>query len=69
MSEIIFLIEDAEDGGFIAKGLNHGIYTDAETVDELRENIRDAVRCHFDDNEAKPSVIRLHFVRDEVISA
>lgn len=69
MSEIIFLIEDAEDGGFIAKGLNYGIYTDAETVDELRENVRDAVRCHFDDNEAKPSLIRLHFVHDEVISA
>lgn len=53
MSEIIFLIEDAEDGGFIAKGLNYGIYTDAETVDELRENIRDAVRCHFEDGEVK----------------
>ena len=69
MSEIIFLIEEADDGSFIAKGLNYGIYTDADTVEELRQNIRDAVVCHFDENEAKPSVIRLHFVRDELLVA
>ncbi len=57
MSEIIFLIEDAEDGGFIAKGLNYGIYTDAETIEELRENIRDAVLCHFDDGEVRPKLL------------
>lgn len=69
MREIIFLIEDADDGGFIAKGLGYGIYTDADTVEELRENIRDAVNCHFDENEEKPKVIRLHFVHDEVLAA
>jgi len=69
MSEIIFLIEEADDGGFIAKGLNYGIYTDADTVEELRNNIRDAVACHFDENETKPSIIRLHFVRDELLVA
>lgn len=69
MREIIFLIEDADDGGFIAKGLDYGIYTDADTVEELRENIRDAVNCHFDENEEKPKVIRLHFVHDEVLAA
>ena len=69
MQEIIFLIEDADDGGFVAKSLNYGIYTDAETVEELRENIRDAVNCHFDEDEKKPKVIRLHFVHDEVLAA
>ncbi len=69
MREIIFLIEDADDGGFVAKGLDYGIYTDADTVEELRENIRDAVNCHFDENEEKPKVIRLHFVHDEVLAA
>lgn len=53
MREIIFLIEDAGDGGFIAKGLDYGIYTEADTIEELRENIRDTVNCHFDENEEK----------------
>ena len=68
MSEIIFLVEEAQEGGFIAKGLNHGIYTDADTLEELRANVKDAVQCHFDEQEEKPYMIRLHFVRDEVIS-
>lgn len=68
MSEIIFLIEDAHEGGFTAKALDYSIYTNAESVDELKINIRDAVACHFDEGE-KPKVIRLHFVHDEVIAA
>jgi predicted RNase H-like HicB family nuclease len=68
MNEIIFLIEDAPEGGFTAKSLGHSIYTDAETLTELHANLRDAVACHFEASE-KPSMIRLHFVRDEVIAA
>lgn len=68
MNEIIFLIEDAPEGGFIAKSLGFSIYTEAADVAELRENIRDAVDCHFE-IEQKPRVIRLHFVHDEVIAA
>lgn len=68
MTEIIFLCEDGQDGGFIAKALGYSIYTEANTKDELRENIRDAVSCHFDEAD-KPTVIRLHFVHDEVIAA
>lgn len=68
MNEIIFLVEDAPEGGFIAKALDYSIYTDAETVAELRTNVRDAVTCHFEETE-KPSLIRLHFVHDEVIAA
>jgi hypothetical protein len=66
-SEIIFLIESAPEGGFAARALGASIFTEGETVEEIRESVRDAVRCHFDDDEA-PSVIRLHFVRDEVLA-
>ena len=68
MNEIIFLIEDEPEGGFTARALGYSIYTDADTVEELHGNVRDAVACHFDDTQ-KPSMIRLHFVHDEVIAA
>ena len=62
------MVEDAAEGGFTARALGASIFTEAETLDELHAQVRDAVRCHFDDGDA-PKVIRLHFVRDEVISA
>jgi predicted RNase H-like HicB family nuclease len=67
MNELIFLIEDAPEGGFTARALGHSIFTEAETLEELRRNVRDAVQCHFDDGKA-PKVIRLHFVREEVLA-
>ena len=68
MDEIIFLIEESPDGGYEAKALSAPIFTDADTLDELRTMIRDAVACHFDDS-TRPRIIRLHFVRDEVIAS
>jgi len=68
MSEVIFLIEESGDGGYTARALGVSVFTQADTVAELHERVRDAVRCHFDEGAA-PKVIRLHFVRDEVISA
>ncbi len=58
------------DGGFVATALGHAIATQAETLDELRGMVRDAVQCHFGDGApgAMPKVIRLHFVRDEVLA-
>jgi hypothetical protein len=68
--EIIFEVtEDPVDGGFTARALGHSIFTDAATAAELRPAVRDAVACHFDDGEARPKVIRLHSVRDEVLAA
>ena len=58
-SEIIFYIEESLDGGYEARALGHSLFTDGETIPELKENIRDAVRCHFDEGSA-PSVIKLH---------
>ena len=68
MSEIIFQIEEAPEGGFTARALGASIFTEADTVEELRDAIREAVSCHFEDAE-RPRTIRLHFVRDELISA
>ena len=67
-SEIIFSVHDSPEGGYEARALGHPIFTQAETMDELKTMVRDAVRCHFDDKTA-PSVIRLHLVKDEVIPA
>jgi hypothetical protein len=67
-SEIIFSVEESPEGGYEAHALGYPIFTEADSVPELKEMVRDAVRCHFDTG-AIPSVIRLHFVRDEVISA
>ena len=70
MSEIIFVIEeDPTDGGFVARALGQGITTQAETIDELKRMILDAVRCHFDNPEDRPRLIRLHFVHEEVLAA
>jgi hypothetical protein len=68
MNEIIFEVADAPEGGFTARALGASIFTEADTLPELREAVRDAVRCHFDEG-GSPSVIRLHYVREEVIAA
>ncbi|PYK22609.1 MAG: 2-oxoisovalerate dehydrogenase, partial [Verrucomicrobia bacterium] len=66
-NEIIFVIEEAVEGGFTARALGEAIFTEAETLDTLRQQVRDAVHCHFDDGKA-PKVIRLRFIRDEVLA-
>ncbi|MEQ1607177.1 MAG: 2-oxoisovalerate dehydrogenase [Pyrinomonadaceae bacterium] len=68
MNEIIFLVEEDIEGGYNAKALGEPIFTQGETVEELRANIRDAVDCHYDP-ASKPKVIRLHFVSEEVLAA
>jgi hypothetical protein len=67
MNELIFLVEEAPEGGFTARALGYSIFTEAETLPRLREQVRDAVQCHFDEGKA-PKVIRLHFVREEVLA-
>ena len=68
MNEIIFEVTDAPEGGYTARALGVSIFTEADTLPELREAVRDAVRCHFEQGEG-PAVIRLHYVREEVIAA
>jgi predicted RNase H-like HicB family nuclease len=67
-SEIIFEVNEAEEGGYCATALGFGITTQAETLEELRTMVRDAVNCYFDKPETAPKIIRLHFVRDEVLA-
>ncbi len=67
MKELIFLVEEAPEGGFTARALGVSIFTEAETWSELQASIREAVLCHFDDGEAPP-ILRLHFVREEVVA-
>jgi predicted RNase H-like HicB family nuclease len=52
MSEIIFIIENSDEGGYTAKALGYSIFTEGETLEELKGNIRDAVKCHFDERIA-----------------
>ena len=71
ITEIIFeVLEDEVDGGYVATALGHAIATQGETVEELRDMVRDAVQCHFGDGVPgeMPKIIRLHFVRDEVLA-
>lgn len=67
MTEIIFLIEESPEGGYSAKAMGHSIFTDAETIEEMKENIKDAIKCHFEDIDL-PKMVRMHFVRDEVFA-
>jgi len=66
MSELIFVVKDAPEGGFIARALGASIFTEADTIAELHGKIRDAIRCHFDEGLA-PKIIRLDHVREEII--
>ncbi len=67
MNELIFMIEDSPEGGYIARALGESIFTEADNLDQLHGQIRDAVKCHFEENKM-PKVIRLHFVREETIA-
>ncbi len=67
MNEVIFLVENAIEGGFTARSLGQSIFTEADDIESLRENIREAVDCHFEAEE-KPKIIRLHFVSEEIIA-
>jgi hypothetical protein len=62
------LVEEAPEGGFTARALGESIFTDADAIADLYGKVRDAVRCHFEEGQV-PKVIRLHFVREEVITA
>lgn len=67
MNELIFLVDEAPEGGYTARALGQPIFTEADDLDSLHQAVRDAVQCHFDEGTA-PKVIRLHFVREEVIA-
>ena len=68
MKEIIFEVLEDPTGGYTASALGWGIHTQGETVDDVKTQIHEAVECYFDGASERPSVIRLHFVRDELMA-
>jgi predicted RNase H-like HicB family nuclease len=67
MNELLFLVEEADDGSFRAQAVGEAIHTEADTLEDLRREIRDAVQCHFEEG-ATPSLLRLHLVRQELLA-
>ncbi len=67
MNEVLFLVEPAAEGGYTARALGESIFTEADDLESLHEQVRDAVRCHYDEGHV-PSLIRLHFTHEEVIA-
>ncbi len=65
--EIIFLVEESLDGELEAKALGYSIYSEADTLSELKEAVRDTVRCHFDEKDLL-RMIRLNLARDEILA-
>lgn len=66
MNEIIFLVQDDPEGGFTAQALGQPIFTEADTFEELKSQVRDALSCHFGYGAA-PKVVRLRQLKEEVI--
>ena len=68
MNELIFVVEEAAEGGYIARAIGTSIYTEVDNLADLHAQVRDAVHCHFEESD-QPKIIRLHFVREEIIAA
>jgi predicted RNase H-like HicB family nuclease len=67
MNEIIFLIEESAEGGYSARAMGYSIFTESDSIEEIKENIKDALKCHFADDDL-PKLVRMHFVKDEVFA-
>ena len=65
--ELIFEVRDGEEGGYCARALRHAIFTEAETWEELRANMLETASLHFEDGQVRPSLVQLHYVKDELI--
>lgn len=68
MSELHFIVEEAPEGGFVARAVGADIFTEADSLEDLHAQVRDAVHCYFDEGKT-PSLIRLHITREEVLAA
>ncbi|TAE31274.1 MAG: 2-oxoisovalerate dehydrogenase [Cytophagales bacterium] len=68
MKELIFLVEEDPEGGYTAQAVGENIFTQGETITQLKGMIRDAIDCHYDSADQWPQLIRLHFVKDEVFA-
>ena len=69
MNEIIFIVHESPEGGYEAEALGHSIFTEADDADALKINVKDAVVCHFENKEDRPRIIRLHYIKEEIVAA
>jgi len=67
MNDIIFEVTQEQDGGFTAEALGESIFTQADSWEQLRDNVKEAVEAFYFDHP-KPAAIRLRLVRDEVLA-
>lgn len=67
MSELIFIAENCPKGGFIAKCVSESFFTQADSLEELKEAIIEAVQCHFDDEMKR--IIKLQTIQEQIIAA
>ena len=67
IKEIIFIVEEAAEGGYTANALGYSIFTEADSWEELKNMIRDAVRCHFNE-EDMPQIIHIHAIKEESLA-
>ncbi len=68
MNEIFFIIEEDPEGGFTARSLGESIFTEADPIDEIKQAIIDALRCHYESESEIPKIIRLHYVKEEILT-
>jgi hypothetical protein len=68
VDEIIFVVEEAPEGGYSARALGVSIFSEADDLETLQKELRDAVLCHFEEESERPRIIRLHFVRDRLLA-
>ena len=68
MKEIFFEVTQESDGGYVAECLTESIITQADDWEELRKNVKEAVAAFYFDRPKRPSSIRLHLVRDEILA-
>ena len=67
MDELVFLVEDAPEGGYTARAMGAAIFTEADELGDLADQVREAVEVHFGPDQ-RPRFIRLHHVRDTLIA-
>jgi predicted RNase H-like HicB family nuclease len=68
MREICFIVKEAEEGGYVARAIGQSIFTEADSVEQLKLNIKDVLECHFENKHERPQIANLHFVKDEVLT-
>ena len=68
LKEVVFMVEENPEGGYAAKALGYPIFTEGDTISQLKENIKNAIKCHFDREEDIPKIIHIRIVKEETIA-